>query len=94
MLFVYKSLNSSPYLRIVVRVFDVPHYYQWRKLERQMQIEVNHPKPTQEWLMINQNFDVNSAALDVGYESVSQFNREYSRFFGNPSLRDVKNLKF
>lgn len=44
-------------------------------------------------LMINQNFDASSAALDVGYESVSQFNREYSRFFGNPPLRDIKHLR-
>jgi AraC-like DNA-binding protein len=29
---------------------------------------------------------------DVGYESVSQFNREYSRFFGLPPLRDVRTL--
>jgi AraC-like DNA-binding protein len=26
----------------------------------------------------------------VGYESASQFNREYSRFFGMPPMRDVK----
>jgi hypothetical protein len=26
----------------------------------------------------------------VGYESASQFNREYSRFFGLPPMRDVK----
>jgi AraC-like DNA-binding protein len=37
--------------------------------------------------------DVTSAALEVGYESVSQFNREYSRMFGQPPLRDVKALR-
>jgi len=26
----------------------------------------------------------------VGYESASQFNREYSRFFGQPPMRDIK----
>ena len=31
-----------------------------------------------------------TAAFEVGYESASQFNREYSRFFGQPPMRDVK----
>jgi len=26
----------------------------------------------------------------VGYESASQFNREYGRFFGQPPMRDVR----
>ena len=33
------------------------------------------------------------AAFEVGYESASQFNREYSRFFGQPPMRDVKALR-
>jgi len=37
--------------------------------------------------------DATSAAYEVGYESVSQFNREYSRFFGQPPMRDVKTLR-
>ena len=32
--------------------------------------------------MLNQNLDANSAAGQVGYESASQFSREYSRLFG------------
>jgi AraC-like DNA-binding protein len=34
-----------------------------------------------------------SAAFEVGYESASQFNREYSRFFGMPPMRDVRALR-
>jgi AraC-like DNA-binding protein len=30
------------------------------------------------------------AALEVGYESTSQFTREYSRLFGQPPKQDVK----
>ena len=37
--------------------------------------------------------DATTAAYEVGYESVSQFSREYSRFFGLPPIRDVKALK-
>lgn len=40
--------------------------------------------------MLNQGLDAASAAFEVGYESASQFNREYSRFFGQPPMRDVK----
>jgi AraC-like DNA-binding protein len=40
--------------------------------------------------MINEGLDAASAAFEVGYESASQFNREYSRFFGQPPMRDVK----
>jgi AraC-like DNA-binding protein len=37
--------------------------------------------------------DVTTTAYEVGYESVSQFSREYSRFFGQPPMRDVKALR-
>jgi AraC-like DNA-binding protein len=40
--------------------------------------------------MINEGLDAASAAFEVGYESASQFNREYSRFFGQPPMRDTK----
>jgi AraC-like DNA-binding protein len=40
--------------------------------------------------MLNDGVDAASAAFEVGYESASQFNREYSRFFGQPPMRDVK----
>lgn len=40
-------------------------------------------------LMLVENERVSSAALSVGYESVTQFNREYKRVFGEPPLRDV-----
>ena len=39
-------------------------------------------------LMLFGDVDVAIAANRVGYESASQFSREYSRFFGAPPLRD------
>ncbi len=36
---------------------------------------------------------VSNAAFEVGYESVSQFNREYSRFFGASPAKDASQLK-
>ena len=44
-------------------------------------------------LMLVERVDAASAAFSVGYESASQFNREYSRFFGLPPLRDVRNVR-
>ena len=44
-------------------------------------------------LMLSENQDAASAALLVGYESPSQFSREYSRQFGAPPKQDIKNLQ-
>jgi AraC-like DNA-binding protein len=43
--------------------------------------------------MLMDGLDAASAAFEVGYESASQFNREYSRFFGQPPMRDIKALR-
>ena len=44
-------------------------------------------------LMLNEHLDAGSAAGRVGYESPSQFSREYSRLFGAPPQRDVTRLR-
>jgi len=43
--------------------------------------------------MLDDGLDATSAAYEVGYESVSQFNREYSRMFGQPPMRDIRMLR-
>jgi AraC-like DNA-binding protein len=43
--------------------------------------------------MLTGELDAASAAFEVGYESPSQFNREYRRFFGRPPIRDIKALR-
>jgi AraC-like DNA-binding protein len=44
-------------------------------------------------LMLNQNIDAGNAAGLVGYESSSQFSREYSRLFGAPPQQDVRRMR-
>src|SRR5579871_6376159 len=44
-------------------------------------------------LMLVEMRDAASAAHQVGYESPSQFNREYSRQYGAPPMRDVSQLR-
>jgi len=43
--------------------------------------------------MLMDGLDATTAAYEVGYESVSQFSREYGRFFGQPPMRDIKALR-
>jgi len=59
------------------------------------------PLQYQKWLRLNEarrlmlaeNKDATTTAFEVGYESPSQFSREYGRMFGAPPLRDITNLR-
>jgi len=44
-------------------------------------------------LMLVEQRDAATAAFEVGYESPSQFSREYKRLFGAPPVRDVEVLR-
>lgn len=44
-------------------------------------------------LMLMDDLDASSASIAVGYESLSQFNREYKRLFGNPPGKDVRRMR-
>ncbi len=44
-------------------------------------------------LLLGGGTDAASAAYRVGYQSVSQFSREYARLFGAPPMRDVEALR-
>ena len=65
------------------------------------QLTAMSPLQYQKWLrlneakrlMLNEHLDVSSAAFKVGYESPSQFSREYSRLFGVPPKRDMTTLR-
>jgi AraC-like DNA-binding protein len=65
------------------------------------QLTAMSPLQYQKWLrlnearrlMLNEHEDVSSAAFKVGYESPSQFSREYSRLFGVAPKRDIAALR-
>ncbi|MNE47135.1 Regulatory protein PchR [compost metagenome] len=65
------------------------------------QLTAMSPLQYQKWLrlneakrlMLNEHMDVSSAAFKVGYESPSQFSREYSRLFGVPPKRNIEALR-
>ncbi|WP_025498803.1 AraC family transcriptional regulator [Vibrio parahaemolyticus] len=44
-------------------------------------------------LMLTENLDAMAATFKAGYESPSQFSREYSRLFGAPPSKDIKSLR-
>lgn len=44
-------------------------------------------------LMLAEDADATHAAYQVGYESPSQFSREYSRMFGAPPAKDIERLR-
>jgi AraC-like DNA-binding protein len=65
------------------------------------QLTAMSPLQYQKWLRLNEarrrmlteDLDASSAAFEVGYESPSQFSREYSRAFGAPPRRDIQKLR-
>ncbi|WP_246707895.1 AraC family transcriptional regulator [Ensifer oleiphilus] len=44
-------------------------------------------------LILGQSIDAATAGHHVGYDSPSQFSREYARLFGQPPLRDIARLR-
>ncbi len=44
-------------------------------------------------ILLSETTDATTASQRVGYESPSQFSREYRRLFGFPPLRDIERLR-
>jgi AraC-like DNA-binding protein len=58
-------------------------------LQYQKQLRLNEARR----LMLVKGLDATQTAFEVGYESPSQFSREYRRLFGAPPLRDISTLR-
>src|SRR5690606_1456515 len=94
------KLNYAAHLRIedlaaLVQMSTPSFHHHFR------QLTAMSPLKYQKWLrlneakrlMLNEHLDASSAAFQVGYESPSQFSREYSRLFGAPPKRDIEELR-
>ena len=44
-------------------------------------------------MLLAENIDATQAAYQVGYESTSQFSREYARMFGASPIKDIERLR-
>ncbi len=44
-------------------------------------------------ILLSEHADAASTAYRVGYQSVSQFSREYARMFGAPPIRDIEGIR-
>lgn len=58
-------------------------------LQYQKQLRLHHARR----ILLTEALDSSTVAFRVGYESVSQFNREYRRAFGEPPMRDIARLR-
>ncbi|MFF7058137.1 helix-turn-helix domain-containing protein [Achromobacter spanius] len=61
--------------------FDRPQYQKQLRLQEARQ------------LLLAGESQASEVAFAVGYESASQFSREYLRHFGAPPVRDVRNFR-
>ena len=81
---VAKAVNMAPasFYRNFKKVTQVS------PLQYQKQLRLNEAQR----LMLSGEHNAESASYIVGYESPTQFSREYKKMFGNPPKTDVKNL--
>jgi AraC-like DNA-binding protein len=72
-----------------LRIDDLAAQVNMSPLQYQKRLRLNDARR----LMLTERLDATAAAFQVGYESPSQFSREYSRLFGAPPLRDITSLR-
>ncbi|GFP75222.1 AraC family transcriptional regulator [Clostridium fungisolvens] len=80
-----KTINMSP--------SSLHHHFKkvtaMSPLQYQKQVRLQEARR----LLLSETLEAADAAFQVGYESPSQFSREYSRMFGLPPISDIKRLK-
>ena len=79
--------------RVHMSVSSLHHHFRlltaMSPLQYQKWLRLNEAKR----LMLNEGADAANAAFRVGYESPSQFSREYARHYGAPPKRDISGLR-
>lgn len=89
-----KPLRVEDLAEIAGMAVSTLHYYfrvltAMSPLQYQKQLRLNMARQR----MLMNGIDAATAAFEVGYESASQFSREYSRLFGQPPMRDIRTLR-
>lgn len=79
----YVNLSPSAFHKHFKQVTNMSplHYQKVVRLQNARQI------------LVSDSFNASEVAYRVGYESPSQFSREYSRMFGYPPIEDIKRLR-
>jgi AraC-like DNA-binding protein len=82
-------------LAVVARMGVSTFHHQFRALTAMspLQYQKQLRLQTARQRMLMDGLDATSAAYEVGYESSSQFSREYSRLFGQPPIRHIEALR-
>lgn len=79
--------------RVSMSVSSLHHHFKaitaMSPLQYQKQLRLQEARR----LMLEESLDAGDAGHQVGYESQSQFSREYARHFGEPPLRDIGRVR-
>jgi AraC-like DNA-binding protein len=70
-------------------------YHNFKKITTMSPLQFQKSLRLQEarQILLTHNTDASQVAFEVGYESPSQFSREYSRMFGLPPKSDIKQMR-
>jgi AraC-like DNA-binding protein len=79
--------------RVSMSVSSLHHHFKAITAMSPMQYQKQLRLQEARRLMLEEMLDAGSAGHQVGYESQSQFSREYARQFGEPPLRDVGRVR-
>lgn len=79
--------------RVSMSVSSLHHHFKAITAMSPMQYQKQLRLQEARRLMLEDMLDAGSAGHQVGYESQSQFSREYARQFGEPPLRDVGRVR-
>lgn len=74
-------------------VSTLHHHFRAMTAMSPLQFQKNLRLNQARMMMLSENVDAATAALRVGYESPTQFSREYRRLFGAPPMRDIRALR-
>ena len=79
--------------RVSMSVSSLHHHFKSITAMSPMQYQKQLRLQEARRLMLEEMLDAGSAGHQVGYDSQSQFSREYARQFGEPPLRDVGRVR-